>query len=92
MLAFKYSMEAMTLAKSTVKELEKIHCLVGNFILPTPNSTSQISSWMDTGLLPIKYRIWIKKAQFYREIITKKNDEYLQECNMGLIEMGQDDS
>ena len=59
-----YAVEALTLSKQTVGAIERIQTTVGNFILQTPRSTSKVSSWTEAGLMPFKYRIWLKVGKY----------------------------
>ena len=59
-----YAVEAMTLSKQTVVAIEKIQTEVGNFILQNQRSTSKVSSWTEAGLMPFKYRIWLKVERY----------------------------
>ena len=45
--------------------LVKIQVEIGNFILQVPRSTSKVSTWTEAGLMPMKYRIWLRKARYY---------------------------
>ena len=49
----------------TTEALEKIQVEIGNFILQVPRSTSKVSTWTEAGLMPMKYRIWLRKARYY---------------------------
>ena len=60
-----YGVETMSLKRETVAELERIQTLISNFILQVPSSTSKVASWLDAGLFPIKFRIWLCKARYF---------------------------
>ena len=85
------AVEAMTLSKQTVGAIERIQTEVGNFILQTPRSTSKVSSWTEAGLMPFKYRIWLKVAVYYWRILHRKKDPILKECVKELRDQGADD-
>ena len=46
-----YLTEAFSVSNKTIKGIDKIQCIVGNFILKTPTSTSKVATWCDAGLL-----------------------------------------
>ena len=62
--AFLYGSKAMWISNKTIGELEKLQSLVGKFILQIPGSSSKVSTWIDAGLMPIKYRIWLKQSRY----------------------------
>ena len=69
-----YCVEALTIKKSTVMELERIQNMIGRFILQVPASTSRALAWIDAGLMPMEYRIHNKQALFIYNILkTKRN-------------------
>ena len=53
-----YGVESICIGTTTVKNLEKIQTMRGNFILQVPGSTSKVARWMDAGLVPMKYRMY----------------------------------
>ena len=75
--AILYCAEALTIKKSTVRELERIQNMIGRFILQVPASTSRALSWIDAGLMPMSYRILNKQALFIYSIIKTKNNPIL---------------
>ena len=81
----------MVLCKETVVAIEKFQTDVGIFILQTPRSTSKVSTWTETGLMPFKYRIWLRVAVYYWRIVNRKQDQILKECVKALQEQGVDD-
>ena len=86
-----YGVEAMSLKKETVAELEKIQTLIGNFILQVPVSTSKVASWLDAGLVPIKFRVWLNKARYFWKIMNKKKDEIIKECVQEMLDVTDED-
>ncbi len=75
--AILYCVEAITIKKSTVMELERIQNMVGRFILQVPPSTSRALAWMDAGLMPMQYRIYLKQSRFIFDIFKTKNNPTL---------------
>ena len=75
--AILYCAEALTIKKSTVRELERIQNMIGRFILQVPASTSRALAWIDAGLMPMSYRILNKQALFIYSIIKTKNNPIL---------------
>ena len=75
--AILYCVEAITIKKSTVKELERIQNMVGRFILQVPPSTSRALAWMDAGLMPMQYRIYLRQSGFIFDIFKTKNNPTL---------------
>jgi len=63
--AILYATEAMSITRTTVKSVERLQRMVGNFILQTPSSTSKVATWIDAGLMPIQYRIHQRQARYY---------------------------
>ena len=51
--AILYCVEALSIQKSSIMELERIQNIVGRFILQVPASTSKALAWIDAGLMPI---------------------------------------
>ena len=86
-----YAVEAMTLSKQTVGAIERIQTEIGNFILQTPRSTSKLLSWTEAGLMPFKYRIWMKVAVYYWRILNKKKDPILKGYVKEVQDQGADD-
>ena len=78
--AMLYGVEAMTVGAGTVKEMEKIQGLIGSFILQVQPSTSKVAGWLDAGLMPIEYRIKLRKAMYYRKIGMNQSDSMITEC------------
>ena len=72
-----YCVEAISVKKSTITELERIQNMVGRFILQVPASTSRALAWMDAGLMPMQYRIYLRQAGFIYDIFNKKNNPTL---------------
>ena len=72
-----YCAEALTIKKSTVRELERIQNMIGRFILQVTASTSRALAWIDAGLMPMSYRILNKQALFIYGIIKTKNNPTL---------------
>ena len=69
-----YCVEALTIKKSTVMELERIQNMIGRFILQVTASTSRALAWIDEGLMPMAYRILNKQALYIYNILkTKRN-------------------
>ena len=61
--------------------MEKIQGLIGSFILQVQSSTSKVAGWLDAGLImPIEYRIKMRKAMYYRKIAVNKSDPMITEC------------
>ena len=54
-------------------ELERIQNIVGRFILQVPASTSKALAWIDAGLMPMQYRIYLRQAGFIYDIFKTKN-------------------
>ena len=88
--AFLYGSEAMWISNKTIGELEKLQSLVGKFILQIPGSSSKVSTWIDAGLMPIKYRIWLKQSRYVWRLINKRNDDLLQGCLQEILEQDQE--
>ena len=86
-----YGSEAMTLGDATTKELEKVQRMVGNFILQVPDSSSKVAGWIDAGLLPIKYRLMLRKSLFYWKLCNKTKDVLLKECLQEVTDPGTED-
>jgi len=64
---------------------------IGNFIMQVPRSTSKVSTWTEAGLMPMKYRIWLRKARYYWRAINKKQDPILTECLKEAMENPEED-
>ena len=75
-----YSVEANVFSKETVVAYEKFQINVRIFILQTPRSTTKVSTWTETGLMPFKYRILLRVAVYYWRIVNRKQDQILKEC------------
>ena len=78
--AILYGTEAMTIGTGTENELEKIQGMIGKFILQVPGSTARAVSWLDAGLMPIRYRIKKRKAGYLWRQINKTRDPLMLEC------------
>ena len=65
--------------------------LISNFILQVPSSTSKVASWLDAGLVPIKFRIWLYEARYFWKIINKKKDEIIKECVQEMLDETDED-
>ena len=89
--AILYCSEVMSYSKRTTEALEKIQAEIGNFILQVPRSTSKVSTWTDAGLMPMKYRIWLRKARYYWRAVNKKQDPILTECIKEVMENHEED-
>ena len=76
--AFLYGSEAMCISNKTIGELENLQLLVGKFILQIPRLSSEVSTWIDAGLMPIKYRIWLRQGRYVWHFINKRKDDLLQ--------------
>ena len=63
--------------KSTILELERVQNMVGRFILQVPASTSRALAWIDAGLMPMQYRIYMRQAGFIYDIFKTKNNPTL---------------
>ena len=87
-----YATEAFNVSNKTVKSIDKIQCTVGNFILQTPSSTSKVATWCDAGLMPIGYRIMIRKARYVWRSINKNRDPLVLQCMGELAETGRADA
>ena len=48
--------------------------MVGRFILQVPASTSRALAWIDAGLMPMQYRIYMRQAGFIYDIFKTKNN------------------
>ena len=70
---------------------KKILGKAGNFILQVPYSTARVSSWTDAGLMPMKFRIWMRKARYYWRAVNKKKDPILTECLRLVLENPEED-
>ena len=48
--------------KTTLRGMEKMQCMVGNFLLQPPMSTLKVATWCESGLMPLRiaYRLLIK--------------------------------
>ena len=73
------------------ESLEKIQGEAGNFILQDPYSTARVSSWTDAELMPMKFRIWMRKARYYWRAVNKKKDPILTECLRVVLENPEGD-
>ena len=62
--AILYGVEAMTLTKSTIRELNKIQNLVARFIFQLPKSSSLVAGNCDGGMKPIDIRIQERSCIF----------------------------
>ena len=51
--------------------------MVGRFILQVPASTSRALAWIDAGLMPMQYRIYMRQAGFIYDIFKTKNNPTL---------------
>jgi hypothetical protein len=49
MASILYCVEAVTLEKATIVELDRLQCMVGRFILQIPHSSSKVLTWMDAA-------------------------------------------
>ena len=89
--AILYCSEVMSFNNKTIESLEKIQGEVGNFILQVPHSTARVSSWTEAGLMPMKFRIWLRKARYYWRAVNKKKDPILTECLRMVLESPAED-
>ena len=89
--AILYCSEVMSYSIRTTEALEKIQVEIGNFILQVPRSTSRVSTLTEAGLMPMKYRIWLRKARYYWRAINKKQDPILTECLKETMENPDED-
>ena len=84
--AILYCVEAVTLKKATVVELERLQGMVGRFILQIPSSSSKVLTWMDAGLMPMAHRIQTRQALFIWSILKSKSNTLLMEVLRELLE------
>ena len=89
--AILYGTEPMSLSKNTVKKIESFQTAIGNFIRQVSSSTSKVSTWTEAGLMPIKFRIWTRKACYYWKMVNRKKDKILEGCLEELINQGEED-
>ena len=75
--AILYCAEVCVFKKSTIKELERIQCMVGRFILQVPAATSRVMSWVDAGLMPLEHRIQKRQALFIWAVVRSKHNGVL---------------
>ena len=59
-----YAVEAMTLTKSTVLELDRIQNMVARFILQLPKSSAMVAAYVDGGMKPMNIRILERTCMF----------------------------
>ena len=59
-------------------ELERIQNIVGQLLLEEPASTSRALAWVDAGLMPMQYRIYLSKAGFIHIFKDKNNPKLLK--------------
>ena len=81
-----YCVEAVTLKKATIVELERLQCMVGRFILQIPPSSSKVLTWMDAGLMPMAHRIQTRQALFIWNILKSKFNTLLMEVLRELLD------
>ena len=60
--------------------------MIGRFIIQVPMSTSRALAWIDAGLMPMMYRIQIKQALFFYNIIKTKHNPMLLNILRELLE------
>ena len=75
--AILYCAEVCVFKKSTIKELERMQCMVGRFILQVPAASSWVMSWVDAGLMPLEHRIQKRQALFIWAVVRSKHNEVL---------------
>ena len=85
-----YCVEAMTLKKTTIVELERLQGMVGRFILQIPASSSKVLTWMDAGLMPMAHRIQTRQALFIWNILKTKSNTFLMEVLREILEDPKD--
>ena len=66
------------LSKTTVRELEHIQNMVGQFILQVPSAISRTLAWMDAGLMPMQDRIMIQQVNYIWTAICKRSNPMIQ--------------
>ena len=83
--AFLYCVEAVTLKKSTIVELEGLQGMVGRFILQIPASSSKVFTWMDAGLMLMVHRIQTRQTLYIWSILKTKSNTLLMEILCELL-------
>ena len=86
MASILYCVEAVTLEKATIVELDRLQCMVGRFILQIPHSSSKVLTWMDAGLMPMAHRIQTRQALFIWSILKSKFNTLLMEVLRELLD------
>ena len=81
-----YCVEAVTLKKATIVELDRLQCMVGRFILQIPHSSSKVLTWMDAGLMPMAHQIQARQAIFIWSILNSKLNSLLMEVLRDLLD------
>ena len=89
--AILYCSEVISYSKRTTEALEKIQVENGNFILQVTRSTSKVSTWTEAGLMPMKYRICLRKARYYWRVVNKNQDPMLANCLKAVLENPEED-
>ena len=68
--AILYCSESMVLTGATVGKLERIQNIIARFITQVPEGSTNGVALMNVGLMPIKYRLWQRKASYYWKLVN----------------------
>ena len=83
-----YGVECNILTKGTVDTLERLQSRVGKFILQLPMVSTNVTSNIDAGLLPMKYHILSKQLNYQQRLLTLPKWWWVRKAYKEQVKMG----